>query len=142
MYWFIIATVIFIAEIFLGTFYLLVVSASFISAGLAQWLFDTSLVVNLAIAAIFSAVSILLIWHWQKRLMIRKTTVPDDLDLGQMVTLEQPVTEGIWLVRYRGTLWQAKIETVMQPGQFAYIVGKEGNLLILDIHQQSIHHSS
>ncbi|WP_156471545.1 NfeD family protein [Snodgrassella sp. CFCC 13594] len=46
MYWFIAAVLLFVAEMLMGTFYLLVVSASFISAGLAQWLLGTSLGVN------------------------------------------------------------------------------------------------
>ena len=66
MFWLIAAVLLFVAEMFMGTFYLLVVSASFVSAGLAEWLLGTPTAVNVSIASLFSVIGIILVRRWQK----------------------------------------------------------------------------
>jgi membrane protein implicated in regulation of membrane protease activity len=46
MIWFIVALILFVLEMFSGTFYLLVISASLLSAGLAEWLLQTSILMR------------------------------------------------------------------------------------------------
>lgn len=136
MYWFIVAVVLFVAELFLGTFYLLVVSASLVSAGLSQWLLHTPLLVNMAVASLFSIIGIVLVRQWQKKHSSASGhNSADDPDNHQLVILEQALHGGLWLVRYRGTQWQARFaadDHQAKSGDSARIHGKNGNVLLLE----------
>lgn len=135
MYWFIAAVIVFVAEMFLGTFYLLVVSASLVSAGLSQWLLNTPLGVNITIASVFSIIGIILVRVWQKKhSRAFGHNVADDPDNHQLVILEETLPGGLWLVRYRGTQWQARFSANTlnaKIGDSARIHGKNGNILLL-----------
>lgn len=135
MYWFIAAVLLFVAEMLMGTFYLLVVSASFVSAGLAQWLLGTSVGVSALIASLFSIVGIVLVRRWQKqhRQQFGHNTA-DDPDKEQLVILMAEQPGGLWLVRYRGAQWQARFPHSnhhAHSGDTARISGKDGNVLLL-----------
>ena len=137
MFWLIAAVLLFVAEMFMGTFYLLVVSASFVSAGLAEWLLGTPTAVNVSIASLFSVIGIILVRRWQKSLPPRAREQHDnDLDIGQTVVLEHALPDGLWLVRYRGTQWQAQLEqhADAKSGAQAQITGKHGNVLHIHLH--------
>ena len=137
MLWLIAAVLLFVAEMFMGTFYLLVVSASFVSAGLAEWLLGTPTAVNVSIASLFSVIGIILVRRWQKSRPPRTREQQDnDLDIGQTVVLEHALPDGLWLVRYRGTQWQARLEypADAQSGAQAQITGKHGNVLHIRLH--------
>lgn len=137
MFWLITAVLLFVAEMFVGTFYLLVVSASLVSAGLAEWLLGTSTTVNVSIASVFSVIGIILVRRWQKsRPQPERQQNDDDLDLGQTVILEHALPDGLWLVRYRGTQWQASPElpgVTANSGDKARITGKRGNVLLITL---------
>lgn len=135
MYWLIGAVLLFVAEMFLGTFYLLVISASLVSAGLADWLLDTPTPVNVSIASLFSIIGMVLVRRWQKKHR-RPPAADDDLDIGQTVVLEQQLPDGLWLVRYRGSQWQAQPDGAGHCGQQARITGKHGNILLLTLSDQ------
>ena len=66
MVWCIIALVLFVLEMFTGTFYLLIISASMFSASLSEWLFHTSTITNNLIAATLSIIGILIVRLWQR----------------------------------------------------------------------------
>ena len=137
MFWLIAAVLLFVAEMFMGTFYLLVVSASFVSAGLAEWLLGTPTAVNVSIASLFSVIGIILVRRWQKSRPPRAREQHDnDLDIGQTVVLEHALPDGLWLVRYRGTQWLAQLEqhADAQSGAQARITGKQGNVLHIHLH--------
>lgn len=137
MLWLIAAVLLFVAEMFMGTFYLLVVSASFVSAGLAEWLLGTPTAVNVSIASLFSVIGIILVRRWQKSRPPRAREQQDnDLDIGQTVVLEHALPDGLWLVRYRGTQWQARLESPAdaRSGAQAQITGKHGNVLHIRLH--------
>lgn len=147
MMWFIAAVLLFVAEMFIGTFYLLVISASFISAGLAEWLLGTSTTVNISIASVFSIIGIFLVRRWQKSRTPRaQEQTDDDLDLGQTVVLAHALPDGLWLVRYRGTEWQAQLDGASaHSGDKAQITGRHGNVLriaLMQQHSESTHSSS
>lgn len=134
MYWIIAAIILFVAEMFLGSFYLLVVSASLLSAGLAAWLFDTGTTANILIASVSSVIGIVLVRRWQKNRP--KNTVDqdgNDLDIGQTVVLEQALPSGLWQVRYRGSLWQAEVDGSAAAGASALIRSKHGNILRVSV---------
>ena len=137
MFWLIAAVLLFVAEMFMGTFYLLVVSASFVSAGLAEWLLGTPTAVNVSIASLFSVIGIILVRRWQKSRPPRAREQHDnDLDIGQTVVLEHALPDGLWLVRYRGTQWQAQLEQHADAKSCAQaqITGKHGNVLHIHLH--------
>lgn len=129
--WLAAAAVVFIVELFLGTFYLLVICASLIAAGLAAWLFDTAFAANVAIAAVCSVIGILIVRFRQTKHL--PDQIADDLDLGQTVILQTQSPDGLWQVQYRGTLWQARAQGAAANGKRAKITGKDGNILLVDI---------
>jgi membrane protein implicated in regulation of membrane protease activity len=134
MVWCIIALVLFILEMFTGTFYLLIISASFFSASLSEWLFHTSTTTNNLIAATFSLMGIIIVRIWQRNRPNRHLAHPDyDSDYGQTVRLIEPISDGLWQVHYRGTIWQGCFEhsDKIESGDTAKIISHKGNILIL-----------
>lgn len=138
MYWIIIAIILFIIEMCTGTFYLLIISASFASAGLAWWLFETSSDTNAMIAIFCSVLGIIFVRFWLKK---RQHTRHDSesfnhaLNCNQPVVLVKPLQDHLWEVQYRGTIWQAYLqnETKAKIGTVAYITGQKGNTLFINL---------
>ncbi|KES12415.1 NfeD-like protein, partial [Snodgrassella alvi SCGC AB-598-O02] len=64
MVWCISALLLFLVELFSGTFYLLVISAAMLSSGLSEWLFNTSTITNMIIATAFSVIGIVIVRLW------------------------------------------------------------------------------
>lgn len=131
MGWLAVAVILFIAEMFLGTFYLLVVCAAFVAAGLSAGLLQTPFAVNMTIAAVCSVVGIAVVRLWQKKQPVAEAV--DDLDLGQVVVLQMQMPDGLWQVQYRGTRWQARVQGDAKAGQRGKIIGKDGNVLIVGV---------
>ncbi|MCX8744984.1 NfeD family protein [Snodgrassella sp. B3882] len=134
MVWCIIALVLFVLEMFTGTFYLLIISASMFSASLSEWLFHTSTITNNLIAATLSIIGILIVRLWQRKHPHSNASSPtDDTDYGKIVRLIKPISADLWQVSYRGTIWQACFEQSekMESGDTAQIIGHQGNILIL-----------
>ena len=114
MYWFIAAVAVLVVEMFVGTLYLLIISAALAGAGAASLLFDGSAVPILTPA----------------------DEAGNDLDIGQTVKILRRVSEGQYEVSYRGTTWQARAlnaRTAAEPS-FAVIGGKEGNILLVHLN--------
>ena len=139
MIWFVLALLVFIAELFSGTFYLLVVSAALACAGLADWLLGTSVSTNLVITAILSLIGIAIVkkYHTRFKPAAEVSAHRNDLDLGQTVQISAVLPHGELDVHYRGTQWQAKStdDTAASPGQSATIVGRNGNVLLVQINR-------
>ncbi|PIT13979.1 NfeD family protein [Snodgrassella alvi] len=132
MIWCIAALILFVLEMFSGTFYLLVISASLMSAGLAEWLLQTSNNINILIASAFSIIGIIIVRLWQKQHpRENKAKASDNPDYGQTVVLTQPLTDDLWQVHYRGTTWQARFTqpTSAKAGDSAQIISHNGNIL-------------
>ena len=132
--WFIVAAAVLIVELFVGTVYLLVVSAALFGAGLVYWLTgNTSIAV--AAAAVLSAVGI-----WVVHSKFKKTApcqeLNDDLDIGQTVHILQRLHGDCYEVAYRGTHWQAQAENAdaVQTTSTAVITGKNGNVLLIRLN--------
>ena len=102
--WWILAVVLGIAELFIGSFYLLVIAGAMFLAGIAAWL-DLSMAVQLLVAAVGSVLGALLVRHLKP---IAPAEEPPEqsrdlnLDIGQTVTVEARIS-------YRGTIWQAEL---------------------------------
>ena len=135
--WFIAAALILIFELFVGTIYLLVVSAALFGAGLAELLFGQT-TISVLTAAVLAAVGI---W-WAKGWIRRHRRAPEieaarsDLDVGQTVHIVRHLHGNQYEVFYRGAQWQA--EAVGSSGtndaQTAVITGKNGNILLIQIN--------
>ena len=126
MYWFIAAVAVLVVEMFVGTLYLLIISAALAGAGAASLLFDGSAVPILTAAAI-SAVGL----FWLHGFIKRRRTPAD-----QTVKILRCVSEGQYEVSYRGTTWQARALNARPSAEpsFAVIGGKEGNILLVHLN--------
>ena len=132
--WFIAAAAVLIVELFVGTVYLLVVSAALFGAGLVYWLTgDTSIAV--AAAAVLSAAGIWLV-HGKFKKTAPRQELNDDLDIGQTVHILQRLHGDCYEVSYRGTHWQAQAENAdaVQTTSTAVITGKNGNVLLIRLN--------
>lgn len=135
MYWFIAAVAVLVVEMFVGTLYLLIISAALAGAGAASLLFDGSAVPILTAAAI-SAVGLFWLHGFIKCRRTPADEVSNDLDIGQTVKILRRVSEGQYEVSYRGTTWQARAlnaQAAAEPS-FAVISGKEGNILLVHLN--------
>ena len=120
------------AEILTGTFYLLVLGISAAIGGIAAWLgapfsFQMGLAVAVGLAGAVS------VRHLHNR-KGTKTRFPDNnLDIGNRVNWEKSNPDGSWQVIYRGALWTAApAGTLTDPAKPLFIVGMQGNTLIVD----------
>lgn len=135
--WFIAAVLVLIVELFVGTIYLLVVSAALFGAGLTAWLFD-SLAASIITAAVLAAVGVWWAHGWIKK--HRRPPVEEsarnDLDIGQTVQILRHLHGNLYEVHYRGTLWQAQAENAAGTSapQTAVITGKNGNFLLIHLN--------
>ena len=132
--WFIAAAAVLIVELFVGTVYLLVVSAALFGAGLVYWLTgDTSIAV--AAPAVLSAAGIWLV-HGKFKKTAPRQELNDDLDIGQTVHILQRLHGDCYEVSYRGTRWQAQAENAdaVQTTSTAVITGKNGNVLLIRLN--------
>ena len=135
--WFIAAALILIIELFIGTIYLMVVSAALFGAGFAAYLFD-DLSISIIVAAVLSAVGIWWVKGWIKRHRHSPAheAALNDLDIGQTVHIVRHLHSDIYEVMYRGTQWQAQLEqhADAKSGAQAQITGKHGNVLHIHLH--------
>ena len=125
MYWFIAAVAVLVVEMFVGTLYLLIISAALAGAGAASLLFDG-----------ISAVGLFWLHGFIKRRRTPADEVSNDLDIGQTVKILRRVSEGQYEVSYRGTTWQARALNARAAAEpsFAVIGGKEGNILLVHLN--------
>ena len=135
-YWLIAAVAVFMFELFSGTVYLLVLSAALAGAGLTAWLFNTSAVASMLVAAFLSAVGTLYVYRLRGKSPKNKALQQhNDLDIGSVVQIEQPLSGGAWRVFYRGTTWEARAARPtahFQMGDNARICGKDGITLLIE----------
>lgn len=137
MIWFILAAALLILELFIGTIYLMVVSAALFGAGLVAW-FTANTAAAILTAAVLSALGI-----WWARGWIRRHRKPqdienlaNDLDIGQTVQISRHLHSNHYEVVYRGTRWQAQALNApsASDAQTGVITGKNGNILLIHLH--------
>lgn len=129
VYWFTLALILLGLEITTGTFYLLVIAIA-ISIGGVVALLDFVFAVQLVFAALAGIVGISLLRGWHVRQA--SNTMNQSLDIGQPVKILKWHENGYARVFYRGTEWDAELETkdIGHEGIF-YIKKIQGSLLIL-----------
>lgn len=133
-YWIITAVLLFVAELFTGTVYLLVLAAALLGAGLAVWLFGIGTAAALALAALLAAIGITVLYRLRPNRHGDAAIAANDLDIGALVRIESRLEGGLWRVSYRGTLWEARAVggAELQAGSSARICGKEGIVLLIE----------
>ena len=131
MYWLIAAVILVVLEMFVGTFYLLVIAAALASVGLTEWLFATGIEFNLGLLGVLCLGGIFLARRYQKRRASANVQINLPLDINQAVKIEQHLHDNVYQVHYRGTVWQAQLQDTqnINIGQTAYISGRQGNVL-------------
>mgnify|MGYP002740897263 FL=1 len=135
-YWFIAAVAVFVLEMFSGPVYLLVLSAALAGAGFCALLFNVNAVASVLVAAFLSAVGTLYVYRLRGKSPKNKALQQhNDLDIGSVVQIEQPLSGGAWRVFYRGTTWEARAarpHAHFQMGDNARICGKDGITLLIE----------
>jgi membrane protein implicated in regulation of membrane protease activity len=133
VYWLIAAVILVVLEMFVGTFYLLVIAAALASVGLTEWLFATGMEFNLALLGVLCLGGIFLARRYQKRRASDHVQVNLPLDINQAVKIEQHLHDNVYQVHYRGTVWQAQLQDTqnINIGQTAYISARQGNVLLI-----------
>lgn len=135
MAWFVAALILFVAELFVGSFYLLIISLSLLGAGLTAFLFEHSAIPILT-AVFIASIGLYWIQRYSKHQKSPMETVHDDLDIGQTVQIIRHLHEQMYEVSYRGSYWQARASGNKQlaPHSTATITGKESNTLLIQPH--------
>ena len=133
--WTIVGFALVIAELVTGTFYLLVLGAGAFIGAIAAWLGANHVVQ--ALAAGGSAVAgTWFVHHWHESRRALASTGSNFLDRGQPVVLDGWANEtaGIARVKYRGTVWDARVAAgAARPtvGSTLYIEAQEGTMLVV-----------
>lgn len=133
MLWAAAAVAVFVAEMFIGSMYLLVLSAALAGAAAAAF-FGIGATGSILIAAALSAVGTLWVYRLRREPSQRRSVAEsNDLDLGAHVVVEAALPDRCWRVRYRGAVWEARTEAeyVFAAGDSAQIVGRDGIVLLI-----------
>lgn len=135
--WFVIAGGCLIAELFSGTFYLLIFGVAFGLAGIVG-LFNVAFIVQLLIVLIASIGGLAIVR--KSRLKAKNKVMNDDsdlsLDIGQKITISAWRNEGdafVATTKYRGASWQVRYQRNEPPIPGTYqIVAVDGNVLVVN----------
>ncbi len=129
VFWFVVAAGLMVAEMFTGTFYMLVLSLAMCVGSLSA-LLGMNEVQQLTLTALAGIFGIIGLSNWKKK----RAAVPDRVrtDIGQMVQVSLWREDGSLRVRYRGAEWNAELETPDTSHEVAlYIKAMRGSTLIL-----------
>lgn len=128
--WLIVATLILISEILLGTIYLLAVFLGSLAAALTAF-FDVSLTFQCTVFGVITFIGVFIAWSIRNRLKKHCVIENNDLDKGQRITVTEVLEDGSAMVQYRGAPWKAYAKSGrLQPGVW-YIEKVSGPSLIL-----------
>jgi membrane protein implicated in regulation of membrane protease activity len=132
--WLVVAGGLVVAELFTGTFYLLMMALGCVAAAVAAFL-GAPLAAQLVAAAVVGG-GATTAWHWHRK---RQPESPPaaanrdvNLDVGAHVHVLEWATDGTTRVPYRGTGWPARLApgAAAETGEHE-IVAVEGNWLVL-----------
>lgn len=137
--WLIVAVVLAGADMLLGTFYLLILGLSAIAAFVIA-VVGLSFTAQLLGFALFGIIGCVLLSLKKKKDTRRKTLDAaqiQNLNNGQIVTVEHWKEDGTADVFFRGTHWLAAAERgqTLKPGLWS-ITGMNANTLIIKFHQE------
>ncbi|MCL2656211.1 MAG: hypothetical protein FWD62_02120 [Betaproteobacteria bacterium] len=127
------ALAVLVLELLLGTIYLLAWTVGLATGGLLQWLTGSWSLAAMVAAAVTAAGSV--VAHRVRR-QVRLGEKMRDVDWGGEARLLRPLGAGRWRVAFRGTEWDARIESGSEraaPDALGKICGREANLLVLKL---------
>lgn len=129
--WFVFALAALAAELFSGTFYLLILAVGLAAGGLVA-LLSSIQSLQVAVAGLITLAGWALLFRNRRRLAHGKPHRMESLDLGAAVTVQEWQDAHHARVHYRGTDWQAELSGERGPDGCHYaIVGQNGNTLII-----------
>ncbi len=127
--WAILGFVLVIAELFSGTFYLLMLAVAAFGASAAAWL-GQGFPVQSIVAGVVTAAGAYFVHAWRAR-NAKEQMKP--VDAGQPASFESWVDRNARLarVRYRGASWEACVDgdQALEAGSVVYVVTMRGNTL-------------
>ena len=132
-YWLIGAGILIVAELFIGTFYLLMIALGLVFGALAAWLGASGALQTIIAAAIgIAATMVLRRTRFARRGRRPAANDPSiNLDIGQRVSVPQ-WHGGRARVMYRGALWDVELQGGLEPAPGDYrIVEVRGSVLIV-----------
>ncbi|MGL5633152.1 MAG: NfeD family protein [Azovibrio sp.] len=134
--WLIIAGVLLVLEMSMGTFALLFAGLGALVAALLAYLFPDYLAIQISIFALATVAGVLITW---KRLRKKRRNAPAAVSESEgqtVVVVEEPDAQGSLRVRYRGTEWPGRLVREgmeVKTGDVLVVVGQEGSVLVLDL---------
>jgi len=127
--WAILGFVLVIAELFTGTFYLLMLGVAAFGASVAAGL-GQAFPVQSIVAGAVAAAGAYAVHNWRARDARQQMKA---VDAGQPASFENWVDRDARLarVRYRGASWEARVEggEAPEPGAVVYVVATQGSTL-------------
>lgn len=129
VYWFLLAFGLLALEMATGTFYMLIVSIALGLAGIAA-LLGLNLPLQITLSAVASIIGTVIL----RRMKGMRTgkMISQSLDIGQSVRVISWLEDGVARVHYRGTEWDAELESSSVPRDgVLYIKAIQGSKLIL-----------
>lgn len=127
--WLIVATLILISEILLGTIYLLAVFLGSLAATLTAYL-SASLTFQCTVFGVITFIGVFIAWNIRNRLK-KHCSMDNNLDKGQRVTVKEILEDGSAIVQYRGAAWKAYAQNGNLQAGVWYIDKVSGPNLIL-----------
>lgn len=129
VYWFLLAFGLLALEMATGTFYMLIVSIALGLAGIAA-LLGLNLPLQITLSAVASIIGTVILRHMKG--MRTGKMISQSLDIGQSVRVISWLEDGVARVHYRGTEWDAELESSSVPRDgVLYIKAIQGSKLIL-----------
>jgi membrane protein implicated in regulation of membrane protease activity len=131
MTWFLAAGLLVILELFVGTFYLLMVAIGILAGGIAA-AFGATLPVQSLVAAVVGVVATLLLRRYSRKTRSAATRDPNaSLDIGRTISVAQ-WDDGTARVMYRGALWDVDLAPGGDPTAGRYTIRElRGSRLIV-----------
>lgn len=128
--WWIAAAILVGVEMMTGTFYLLVLAVAAIGGGFLAY-FGVDFWLQVAGTTILAVAGTYLLHEWKKK-NATQPKLSANLDVGQRVRVNEWRDDGTARVSYRGTQWDAILETDVTPrSEQMVIVGTRGSQLVL-----------
>lgn len=133
--WFLLAFALLGLEMLSGTFYMIVFSIAAAAAGIIAY-FHFGITVQLSVATLVGVVGTRLLRAWKAANIRPSTAAERNFDIGQAVQVETWRDDGSLRVQYRGSQWDAELESSDMPRDVPlYIKDQRGSVLILSRHK-------
>ncbi len=131
MSWFLAAGLLVILELFVGTFYLLMVAIGILAGGIAA-AFGATVPIQSLVAAVLGVVATLLLRRYSRKTRSAGLRDPNaSLDIGRSISVAQ-WHDGTARVMYRGALWDVDLAPGGNPAAGQYTIRElRGSRLIV-----------